>query len=130
MEAPQHQKVGVVVPVRELSQMSEAAPDVPPVPGQDSPPPPPSPPPLSLELRSVNKVLVLSSPVPLLGVGLQARRPPPLPNLVRAAVVVCLWPLSPAPPHTPCALPHYPSLPPPGWLGHDLIRAPTGRERV
>lgn len=76
----------------------------------------------SLELRSVNKPGSAPSPR-LLGPGLKARRSPVPP--VRSELpwfsALCR---SLRPCHTPSA--RDPSPPPPGWLGHDLIRGRLG----
>lgn len=82
--------------------------------------------PPSLELRSVNKLSVHS--LAASGGPSQSQASAPPPNLGGTAVVLCLWPPSPVPPHTP--LLQDPSPPPPRWLGHDLIRGLTGSERV
>lgn len=96
MEAPQRREVGGVALVRELSQMFEAAPDVPRCGDRTLLLPH-----TRLKLRSVNKVGSAPSP-PLLGAGLKERLSPPLSSLVGAAVGLCLLPPSPVPPHTQC----------------------------
>lgn len=112
---PRAEDTGLV----ELSQMFGVAPDVTRGGGQDYPPYPPN-----LELRSINKFTPPPSQLPL-GALLTTRSSPP-PALVGAADFSAFCPPLP-PPHTH-PLSRYPNLPPPGWLGRDLINPQTARE--
>ena len=107
--------------MRELRQMFRAAPDVPG--GRDRTFLLPTPEPGAQVCKQTLGSLPGRSGGPSQS---QASAPPP--NLGGTAVVLCLWPPSPVPPHTP--LLQDPSPPPPRWLGHDLIRGLTGSERV